>query len=243
MKEILGIKIDDLGRKEIRQKVESFLTEDNFHQIATINPEFILEAQKNEVFKNILNSCDLNIADGFGIKLAFWRYGKSLQCRMTGADLMAEILQIANKKNLSVFLAIRKDGLSSFAEIKNALQKLFPNLEIAGKDIDIQDIKYQILNTKYPLRPVEDEASQILFCNFGAPYQEIFLNSLKNGKIRLAMGIGGSFDYLTGKTSRAPQFLRQMGLEWFWRLILQPHRFSRIFKAVIIFPIKVILNK
>jgi N-acetylglucosaminyldiphosphoundecaprenol N-acetyl-beta-D-mannosaminyltransferase len=207
MDKLLDVKIDNLTKAEIRQKVASFLVEDKFHQIATVNPEFILEAQKNITFRNILNSCALNIADGFGIKLAFLRWGKIFKFRMAGADLINEILQIANTKKLSVFLAIRKNGLSNFTEIKSTLQKLYPNLEIIGKDLNIHDTLYIIPNI------------DIIFCNFGAPQQEIFLNNLKNARIRLAMGVGGSFDYLTGKTPRAPQFLRQMGLEWLWRLI------------------------
>ena len=232
MEEILGIRIDNLTKIEIQQKVESFLTEDKFHQIATINPEFILAAQENMEFKNILNSCNLNIADGFGIKLAFWRYGKNLKCRLAGVDLMMEILQIANEKRLSVFLAANKNGLSSWEETRDAILKTYPNLEITGENINILDTNYKPPTTNY----------QLIFCSFGAPQQEIFLRSQKGGKIRLAMGVGGSFDYLTGKTSRAPQFLRHMGLEWLWRLILQPRRLFRIFKAVIIFPLKVIFS-
>jgi N-acetylglucosaminyldiphosphoundecaprenol N-acetyl-beta-D-mannosaminyltransferase len=92
---------------------------------------------------------------------------------------------------------------------------------------------YNIQNTKY----------EILFCNFGAPHQEKFLNSLKSAKIRLAMGVGGSFDYVTGKLQRAPRAMRIFGLEWLWRLILQPKRWRRIWNAVIVFPIKIILFK
>lgn len=250
MEQILGIKIDNLAKTEIRQKVESFLMEDNFHQIATINPEFILAAQKNSEFRNILNSCDLNIADGFGIKLAFWRYGKFLKYRMAGIDLMNNILQIANEKKLSVFLAANKNGLSSWEETRDAILKIYPNLEITGSNINCHsersdsEAEESNLNTESrSLDYARDDTNicDIIFCNFGAPYQETFLRSQKSDKIRLAMGVGGSFDYLTGKTPRAPQFLRQLGLEWLWRLILQPQRFSRILNAVIIFPIKVIL--
>ncbi len=233
MDKILDVKIDNLTRAEIQQKVASFLMEDNFHQIATINPEFILAAQKNSEFKNILNSCNLNIADGFGIKLAFWRYGKILQYRMAGIDLMLEILQLANAKKLSIFLAAKNGGLSSWEETRDAILKTYPALEITGENINILDTGYQPPTTNY----------QLIFCNFGAPYQETFLNNLKNARIRLAMGVGGSFDYLTGKTPRAPQFLRQMGLEWLWRLMLQPKRWKRILNAVIIFPIKICLLK
>jgi len=249
MEEILGISIDNLTKIEIQQKVESFLTEDKFHQIATINPEFILAAQENMEFKNILNSCDLNIADGFGIKLAFWRYGKILKYRMAGIDLMREILQLANAKKLSVFLAANKNGLSSWEETRDAILRIYPNLEIYGSNINCHsersdsEAEESNLNTESrSLDYARDDTNicDIIFCNFGAPYQEIFLRSQKGGKIRLAMGVGGSFDYLTGKTPRAPQFLRQMGLEWLWRLLMQPKRWKRIWNATIIFPIKVI---
>ena len=121
--DILGVKIDNLSKKEILEKIEYFLNEPKFHQIATVNPEFILEAQKNEQFKNILNSCDLNIADGIGIWFAFLRFGKYLKSRITGADLMLEILKMANDRRLGIFLACRKDGLSSFEETKKSINK------------------------------------------------------------------------------------------------------------------------
>ncbi len=224
---ILGIKVDNLSKKEILEKVEGFLREDKFHQIATINPEFILQAQKDIEFKNILNNCDLNIADGFGIKLAFWRYGQHLKTRMAGADLMLEILRIADNKNLSIFLAINKDSLSSFEEIEKAILKNYINLEIKGSGETA-------------------ETADIVFCNFGAPQQEKFLNSLKNAKdskIKLAMGVGGSFDFLTGKIKRAPKIIRAIGFEWLWRFILEPqYRLKRIWNATVVFMVKIIFN-
>ena len=230
--EILGVRVDNLGKKEILEKVESFLNEEKFHQIATINPEFILAAQKDGEFLNVLNSCDLNVADGMGINFAFWKIGKKLQCRMAGIDLMLEILQIANEKKLKIFLATKSGGLSSFEETKNAVNKLFPELIIEGRNLESRE-------------PITVDC-EIAFCNFGAPEQEKFIHSLKNingSKIKLAMGVGGSFDYLTGKLTRAPRWMQKMGIEWLWRLILQPKRISRIWNAVIIFPIKIIFEK
>jgi N-acetylglucosaminyldiphosphoundecaprenol N-acetyl-beta-D-mannosaminyltransferase len=80
-------------------------------------------------------------------------------------------------------------------------------------------------------------------CNFGAPWQEFFIRSQKNDIIKIGIGVGGTFDFWTGKVKRAPIFLRKIGLEWMWRLIQQPKRMRRIFRAVIIFPIRVIFNK
>ncbi len=232
---ILGIRIDNLFKKEILTKIESFLEEKKFHQICTINAEFILEAQIDASFKRILDEADLNVADAVSIKLAFWRYGKNLKARIAGADLMHEILKMANKRKLSVFLAARKDGLSTWEETAEVLRKIYPSVVFSGDDIDSNSLaSYQILDTKY----------QILFSSFGAPQQELFINSVKNDTIHLAMGVGGAFDFVTEKVKRAPKIWRKIGLEWLWRFLQEPrYRAKRIFNAVIIFPIKVLLKK
>jgi N-acetylglucosaminyldiphosphoundecaprenol N-acetyl-beta-D-mannosaminyltransferase len=232
---ILGVRIDNLSKKEILEKIEFFLSEDKFHQVATINPEFLLEAENNLEFKNILNNTDLNVADGMGIRLAFWRYFQNLKFRFAGADLLCEILKIANASKLNIFLAVNKDGLSSYKEIKNTLAKKYSNLIIEGENIDFNNLNaYKIQNTKY----------EILLCNFGAPFQEVFINSVKNDRINLAIGVGGAFDFMTKKIKRAPIFMQKIGLEWLWRLMLEPrYRFKRVFRAIIVFPIKILFSK
>ncbi|HLN19176.1 MAG TPA: WecB/TagA/CpsF family glycosyltransferase, partial [Patescibacteria group bacterium] len=208
---ILGIKIDNLGKKELMEKVRFFLSEKKFHQIATINPEFILETQSNPKFKEILNSCDLNIADGIGIKFAFWRFGKHLKCRLSGVDMMQRIIRLAHQYKLTIFLATNSEGLSDWEKTRDAINRLYPELTIDGQNIDPTS-DYQILSS----------SCQVVFCNFGAPKQEIWLKRQKNDKIRLAIGVGGSFDFLTGRVRRAPLFLRFIGLEWLWRLCQKP---------------------
>jgi len=249
---LLGVKVNNLDKQELLSKVEQFLSEPKFHQIATINPEFILEAQKNEKFRNILNNCDLDIADGIGIKFAFWRYGKHLKCRMTGIDLMHRILKIASDRGLGIFLAANKDGLSTWEETRKAILKKYPKLKITGDNFDchpresgdpVLGFEASVLDSR-----LRGNDQLMLFCNFGAPYQELFINSVKCDNIRLAIGVGGSFDFLTGKTKRAPVLVCRLGLEWFWRLLqkpdpLVPRRWKRIWNAVIIFPIKIILNR
>ncbi len=236
--DILGTRVDNLSQREILKKVKLFFAEPRFHQIATINPEFILEAQKNRQFKNILNECNLNVADGFGIKLAFWRYGKNLKCRITGVDLMMEILKLASENNLEIFLVANEEGLSSWQETREAIQKFYPKfkkLRISGANLNKKTVNYKL----------ENKNSSILFCNFGAPYQEFFIKSIKSDTIRLAMGVGGSFDFLTGKVRRAPKIMRILGGEWLWRIFQQKKnrwkRIKRIFQAVVIFPLKIIL--
>jgi N-acetylglucosaminyldiphosphoundecaprenol N-acetyl-beta-D-mannosaminyltransferase len=236
---ILGIRIDNLDEIVIARKLELLLSENSFHQIATVNPEFILESQKNQKFNSILNGCSMNVADGFGIHCAILKQGKKIKSRLAGADLMHIILTIAERERISVFLAARKDGLSSWRDTRKAMLRHYPDLKIKGMNID----------RGAKICPIKAGEKTVLFCNFGAPHQEIFIDSQKNAMIGLGIGVGGSFDYLTGKVSRAPQFLRRIGLEWVWRAV-QPQpwkykreRLRRIWNSVVIFPIRIIVNK
>jgi N-acetylglucosaminyldiphosphoundecaprenol N-acetyl-beta-D-mannosaminyltransferase len=243
---ILGIRIDNLGKKEILQLIKSFLREDRFHQIATVNPEFVLRAQNDEEFKIILNSCNLNVADGVGLWYAHIRFFKWLRCRMTGVELMHEILNLANKHELKVFVVINQKGLSNLNEIRQALEKKYPRIKLAGAELTFNEQISEIETYRAMVA-----GNEIVLCNFGAPMQEKFLNLVKNDTIRLAMGVGGTFDFLTKKRSRAPKIVQKIGLEWLWRILSQGFgekeyfisRLKRIFKAVVIFPLRVIINK
>ncbi|MDD5083386.1 MAG: WecB/TagA/CpsF family glycosyltransferase [Candidatus Moranbacteria bacterium] len=237
---IFNTRVDNLKKQDIFRIIDDSLQSDSFHQIATINPEFLLLARKNSAFRDILNGCDLNVSDGVGVHVAFWRQGERLWARMAGADLMAYILQQAQEKHLSVMCIIRKDGLSIWKDIRRALKKFYPTLHVEGMDIG-HAMSIDMLRAETQQRI---SGSNILLCNFGVPYQEVFLAGLRKNQsaIRVAMGVGGSFDFLTGKLKRAPKWMRDTGLEWLWRLLLQPKRFKRIWKAVVIFPLRVILR-
>lgn len=217
--ELLGVPISQATRQVILARVTSFLFEPTFHRIATVNPEFLVLATEDASFKASLQQADLCVADGFGIVFAGWFRGEKVT-RLPGADLVEEILVLAERGNYGVALVVKKDGLSSFEEIREALLKGYPNLRIV----------------------TEPTQAEIVFCNFGAPEQETYLETLRSnpGNLRLAIGVGGSFDYLTGKLKRAPKIMRLFGLEWLWRLILQPKRWHRIWNAVVVFPIKIL---
>ncbi len=248
---IFGVRVDNLSKDSILKKIEGFLVSERFHQIATVNPEFLLEARKNERFHNILNRCELTVSDGIGLTIAFWKQGIKMKDRYPGIDLMWDILEQANRNNYKIFLVARKDGLSTWKETATAVKRKYPQLEIGGTNIDIINLNDVISNHESVIgSAIADEVHiahpDLVFCNFGAPEQEYFLNSLRDAKIdsiRVVMGIGGSFDYITGKVARAPLWMQKSGLEWLYRLIKQPQRIVRIFKAIIIFPIIIIFSQ
>lgn len=228
----LGVKIDNISLVEAKYSIARFLRSKRFHQIATVNPDFIMTARKNKDFFSTINNADLSLADGVGINIPAFLENKNLKERIPGADLIDYILAYAQECNYSVFLLARADGLSSYAETKSAMLRRFPWLKISGCDVDIHSQK----SLDKTLQKVK---GHIVFANFGAPLQDVFLSQLRsfpeNGT-RLVMGIGGTFDFLTGKKLRAPLFIRKMGFEWLWRLILQPRRrLKRTFNYVVVF--------
>jgi N-acetylglucosaminyldiphosphoundecaprenol N-acetyl-beta-D-mannosaminyltransferase len=233
--QLFGISISENSHDAIMTQVKKFLKESRFHRIATVNPEFLVLAERNREFKQALLSADICVADGIGIVWAGWFRGKHI-VRFPGADLLHEVLVIAEQERHGVFLAIKNDGLSSYEEVREALLRLFPQLIVNGENLDSNQSLHSTFNIQH---------SNIILCNFGAPEQELFLESLRNnpGNVRLAIGVGGALDYLTGKQKRAPRCLRAIGLEWLWRLILQPQRFKRIWNAVVVFPVKVVMWK
>lgn len=233
--QLLGVSICEATKDAIMAQVKRFLSEPQFHRIATVNPEFLVMSDRDPAFKQSLLSADLCVADGIGIVWAGWLQGASIS-RFPGTDLLHEVLLIAERDSHPVFLAVKKDGLSSYEEICSAFIKKYPGLVIHGMDVPISEA----LHSRFTIQD-----SRIMLCNFGAPAQELFLESFRNnpGDVRLAMGVGGAFDFLTGKQKRAPHFLRAIGLEWLWRLVLQPERWKRIWNAVIVFPVTVLFQK
>lgn len=230
----LGVKINALAPERVFSLIEKYLLSSRYHQIATCNPDFIMAARKNPEFKNVLNTVDLALADGVGIHLPAFLQGKTLPGRIPGADLTEYVLAFAEKNRLTVSLLARRDGLSSAQETKEALLHKYPNLLIRGRDVDIRSLEDMD-------QALEETDSHIVLANFGAPVQDIFLSRLRilaaqGKKIRLAMGVGGTFDFITGKQKRAPLFFRKAGLEWLWRLALQPVRRSKkTFNYVVVY--------
>lgn len=227
--------MDNLSRIEINNWIKNTLEnipEQKF--VATLNPEIILKGHRDRDYKKILNSADLNLCDGFGLKFAAWVRGEKIKARYTGVDLVDYILELAKEKNLSALIVVSKKSLSSPEEIERGIERKY-SFKARAKYWD--DEKF--------LESEEAKKAEIVFGNFGAPHQEkfIFENRKDFPKAKILAGVGGTFDFLTEKMKRAPKWMQRAGLEWFWRLVKEPKRLSRIVNAVIIFPWIIFKNK
>ena len=214
---MLGVRIDQLTQEEALQKASSFLSSSNSHMIFTPNAEFLVQANKDRVFRDILNKADLSIADSTGVFLASCLTKNKLPQRIPGVDFAEKLCGLAAEKKNPVFLY---GGYNQVAE-KTAL-----NLKNKYPDLKVKVLKEG------------QKASGLLLVALGAPKQEEWIveNLPSMPEVRIAMGVGGTFDFLSGQVKRAPSFLRKYGFEWLWRLVLQPWRLVRVTRATLIFP-------
>lgn len=243
MVNILGINLSEFRQAEVLKKIANFLHDNNQRYIVTPNPEIILSAGKDEEFFYILNKADISLADGFGLKIAAWIFGYNLP-RVTGADITLDILKLAETQKTKVMILNWENSLSKNEDIELSLKEKYSNLLFSvltiNRDKFLAADKIQAINTYSP---------EILFNTLGFPYQEklIYHNLKMLNSVKIALGIGGSFDYITKKINRGPKFFRAYGLEWFWRLLNAfaykdtGRRLKRIYQATFIFIKKVII--
>ena len=223
IKNILGVKIDDITMEEAVSTVGIWLSKPGKHYIVTPNPEFLVTAKSDNQFQMILNRSDLSIPDGVGLKLA------GVKNRVSGADLMERLISLSAEKGYRIgFLGGDKGVADLCAE---RLSKKFPQLKIsfteAGPDIDsLKRLPCSASTSSASLAMTK--GCDILFVAFGHPKQEYWIaENLEKIPVKVAMGVGGAFDYISGRVPRAPNWIRSLGLEWLFRLILQPWRVKR----------------
>lgn len=231
---LLGIEFVSFeSEEEFRKKVIEFINSKKCNVIYTPNAEMIATASKNLEFKNILKNSDINLPDGFGISLLAKKKGFFIK-RFPGIEAMLEILELSEKLGKSVyFLGARKEVVKNMVE---NLKIKFPNLKIVG----FRDGYFGQEEERKIVDEINDSGADILFVALGFPKQEFWIDKYKNLlKVKIAMGVGGSFDVFSGKKKRAPEIIRRLNLEWLYRILQDPKRiFERLpnlFRFLIIY--------
>lgn len=233
-KKILGCRVDLKSFDEVFNTFEKFVSENKSFQIITINPEMITNAQSDEEFKNIINESDMNIPDGVGVTLALKILGIN-QERVPGIDFSSKVLEYCARNSLKVaFIGGKKEIIEKACD---NLKEKYQGLEVVCVHDGYFSDDAQILLELQKTEP------RVLLLGVGSPRQEkLIYNYKKMLKNCIMIGVGGSFDVFSGVVKRAPMFFQKTSLEWFYRLITQPSRFSRVFPALPMFLVRVILN-
>ncbi|MDP9751284.1 WecB/TagA/CpsF family glycosyltransferase [Thermoanaerobacter pentosaceus] len=235
--DIFGVPIDRVTMIQAVEILKNFLQEDRLHIVATPNAEIVMMAQKDKEYMEILNNTDLNVPDGSGIVFASKVFKKPLTERVAGFDLMLEFIKDISSKGVKIYLL---GAACQVAEQARAnLEKLYPGVKIVGTHHGYftEEEENKIIEE------INNKGAEVLFVALGAPKQEKWIYKNKDKlKVKIAMGVGGSFDVIAGKVKRAPYIYRKLGLEWLYRLIKEPWRYKRMM-ALPKFAIKVLLHK
>ncbi len=227
-KTILGVRVCALPREKTLKLIERRLLSGKRTAIFTPNLEMLSSASRDQSLLSLLNSADINIPDGIGIYLASRLCFSRLPERSTGIDTAEQILKIAEKQNLRVFLLGGKEGVAHKAA--RALKKRYPKLIICGTHHGYFDKDKLCQENISVIRTINEAKADILFVCFGFPLQERWITESISSlpSVRLAMGLGGSLDVWSGNIRRAPSWVQSIGLEWLWRAFREPKRAKRL---------------
>ena len=219
---ILGVRVDDVTGDETLALVERFIAERTPHQICTVNPEFIMAAQRDEVFRAVINNAALCLPDGVGVLWAARRLGHPLRERVGGTDIAERMAARAAQLGWRMYFLGAAPGVAE--EAAAVLQARYPGLVVAGTF------------TGSPARAEEDAIVErilaarpdVLLVAFGAPSQDVWIaRNQSRLQVPVAVGVGGAFDFIAGVTRRAPRWVQRIGLEWLHRLTHEPWRWRR----------------
>lgn len=204
-----------MSADEALRRIEGFVEQGGHHLVATVNPEFVMRARGDAEFAHVLDSAALCLPDGSGVVWAARRQGCAMTGPVTGTDLIPRLAELCAGRGWRLFLLGAAPGVA--AELAAKLRAGNEKLEVEAAT---DDESGELVRAKRP---------HVLLVAFGAPKQEKWIDTYaRPSGVPVAMGVGGAFDYLTGRVPRAPAWMRQAGLEWLFRLVRQPWRVRRM---------------
>lgn len=200
--------------------------------IITVNPEIIIKSYKNiEIKEMLLNDNNILVPDGISIIKKAKQYNINIKERITGVDISSKALEICNKNKKSIYLfGSKKEVLDKL--IININQK-YPNINIVGFSDGYVEDKDKIMQEIISLSP------DLILIALGVPNQELLINKyIEKAKKGVFIGVGGTFDVLSGCKKRAPKLFIKLNLEWLYRIICEPTRLKRFIQNNIVFMFK-----
>lgn len=220
---LLGVPVDPLTMPEALSRIEEFIKSGRPHHIFTADASGIMRTQEDPELQAIVQKADLITPDGAGALLASKFQGVKLPERVSGVDLVDRISALAAEKGYRIFLFGAAEGVAQAAA--ETLQQRYPGLTIAGtrNGFFSADDEPQIVKDIAATHP------DVPFVALGIPKQEQFIRAhFAELGVPVMVGVGGSFDVISGRLQRAPEWMQRSGLEWLYRLSQEPKRLPRL---------------
>ncbi len=238
--EICGIMIDNLTESGAIERIERLVRNGTSNFVVTPNVDHLIKLQTDMEFRDVYQEADLVLADGMPLIWASKFLGKPLHHRITGSDLFPKLCKRAAEIEYKVFFLGGRPGAAEKA--KEILQARFSGLQIVGTYAPPLGFEYDINENKKIIEMLRASSPDILFVGLGAPKQEkwIYMNKDRY-EVPVSIGIGVSFEFVAGMVRRAPKWMQRIGIEWFWRFLMEPKKLwkryfvndMKIFKMVL----------
>jgi N-acetylglucosaminyldiphosphoundecaprenol N-acetyl-beta-D-mannosaminyltransferase len=224
--DITGILIDRLHRPEVLSRIDQYVQSRRPHQIVTVNADFLSIAEREPDFIELLNAAAISVPDGMPLIWLSRLLGKPLPERITGTDLLTECAALAAAKGYRIFLLGAAPGVAD--AVAQHLTTRYPGLQIAGTYSPPYFAGRDTAAEAAMVAVVREAQPDLLFVAMGTPKQERWIyNHLDVLGVPVCIGVGGVFNFITGRIPRAPRLLQQLGMEWLFRLVLEPRRLWR----------------
>ena len=219
----LDIPLDILTMDETVNKIDKAIISNKQVHHCVINAGKVVKIQNDEILKESVINSDIINADGMSIVWAVRFLGYKIQERVAGIDLMENLIRLAHEKDYSCFFLGAKEEVVK--NVVNHYSVKYSEKIIAG----FRDGYFDIDEEKIIIDQIIKSRPNFLFVAITSPKKEIFLNKYKAKlkSVNLIMGVGGSFDVISGEVKRAPLFMQKIGLEWFYRFVQEPVRMWR----------------
>lgn len=211
--------VDKVDMKQTLEIIETYIIEKKCIQHVVINASKVILINKDEKLKQIVNDCPLINADGQSIVWAAKFLGEALPERVAGIDIFTELVKLSAEKGYKpYFFGATEEVVNMVVE---KFTHMYPDLKIAG----VRNGYFDKSESYLIAEEIRKSGADILFVAFSSPMKEYWIKeNMEIMKVPFAMGVGGSFDIIAGKTLRAPKWMQKSGLEWFYRFLQEPGR-------------------
>lgn len=226
--EIYGVSINGTQKSEVLKRV--FNERKKLLHVATVNPEFVMEARSNGRFREILAQTELKVADGWGVKWAIAILFNQEVERITGGELVEQMLRRANEKGEKVFLLGAKPGVAEQAARR--MQQQYPRAKYAWYE-GARTVKVEKREeASMTIAKINSFEPDYLLVAYGSPWQDVWIEENREYlRARVAIGIGGVLDEWAGVVKESPGWIDRIGAKWLWRWVTEPKRTKRIMRV------------
>jgi N-acetylglucosaminyldiphosphoundecaprenol N-acetyl-beta-D-mannosaminyltransferase len=220
---ILGVKVHRLTLDEALRTLEMLMFDHGPHMVITLNTEMVMLAQRNASFREIINKAELVLPDSIGLVWASSMLGDKLPERLPGVDIVQHFAQIIAQNRSRLFLLGAAPGVAD--QVAAIFQHRYQGIEIVGTYAGSPSPD----DEKKICEMINRSKAQILLVAYKVPEQEFWIaRNLNKLHVSIVINVGGTFDFIAGVAKRAPKWMQNVGLEWFFRLLQQPQRWRRM---------------